>query len=335
MSVIDCKTTTQCADLIRKAKNKKFVALFFYVDFHEPSKLGGEMDKLYTKLALETPEGSFLRIDADADETEDIAEKFDVETAPTFIFVNSSGSVLSRVNGVNATKLTETVQKLAKRSNDVTDSEENKKNARLKKLIHASHVMLFMKGTPSDPYCKFSRKVVSLLKECDAEFGSFDILKDDEVRQGLKTYSDWKTYPQLYVAGKLIGGHDIVVELAEDDELKDVVCVKPPAPPVSLDERIKGIISSGEVVLFMKGVPDEPRCGFSRRMVSLLRDHKIQFKSFDILQDNEVRQRLKTYSNWPTYPQLYVNESLIGGLDIVTEMAEEDEPLSSQLGLKS
>ena len=112
--------------------------------------------------------------------------------------------------------------------------------------------------------------------------------------------SDWKTYPQLYVAGKLIGGHDIVVELAEDDELKDVVCVKPPAPPVSLDERIKGIIASGEVVLFMKGVPDEPRCGFSRRMVSLLQDHKIQFKSFDILQDNEVRQRLKTYSNWPS-----------------------------------
>ena len=72
--VIDCKNTAQCANLIRKATNKKFVALFFYVDFHEPSKLGGEMDKLYTKLASETPEGSFLRIDADADETEDIAE---------------------------------------------------------------------------------------------------------------------------------------------------------------------------------------------------------------------------------------------------------------------
>jgi len=333
MSVSDAKSAEECAKLISKCRDKKFVALFFYVDFHEPSKLGGEMDTLFTKLASETPEGSFLRIDADADETEDIAEKFEVETAPTFIFVNSSGKILDRVNGVNASKLTETVQKLAKAS-PVADSKEKNLNARLKQLIHASHVMLFMKGTPSEPRCKFSRKVVSLLKECGGEFGSFDILKDDEVRQGLKTYSDWKTYPQLYVAGKLIGGHDIVVELAEDEELKDVVCVTPPKPPVSLDERIKTIIASGEVVLFMKGDPDEPRCGFSRRMVSLLRDHKIQFKSFDILQDNDVRQRLKTYSNWPTYPQLYVNETLIGGLDILTEMAEDDESLAKQLGLK-
>ena len=153
---MECKNHSAMRRSHSKATNKKFVALFFYVDFHEPSKLGGEMDKLYTKLASRRHSGGMVSESTDADETEDIAEKFDVETAPTFIFVNSSGTVLSRVNGVNATKLTETVQKLAKRSKDVS---KESKNARLKKLIHASHVMLFMKGTPSDPYCKFSRKL--------------------------------------------------------------------------------------------------------------------------------------------------------------------------------
>lgn len=68
-----------------------------------------------------------------------------------------------------------------------------------------------------------------------------------------------------------------------------------------------------------------PRCGFSRKAVALLREHKIKFDSFDILSDNEVRQGLKKFSNWPTYPQLYVDGKLVGGLDILKEMAEDGE----------
>lgn len=64
----------------------------------------------------------------------------------------------------------------------------------------------------------------------------------------------------------------------------------------------------------MKGSSDEPRCGFSKKMVVLLKEEGINFASFDILQDEEVRQGLKTFSNWPTYPQLYVNGDLVGKL---------------------
>lgn len=73
-------------------------------------------------------------------------------------------------------------------------------------------------------------------------------------------------------------------------------------------------------MLFMKGNPSEPKCGFSRQVVALLNDESIQFGTFDILNDEEVRQGLKQFSNWPTYPQLYVNGALIGGLDILKEM---------------
>ena len=82
--------------------------------------------------------------------------------------------------------------------------------SRLSDLVKAAPVMLFMKGTPSSPQCGFSRQTVALLREKNVRYGFFNILADDEVRQGLKEYSDWPTFPQLYVAGELVGGLDIV-----------------------------------------------------------------------------------------------------------------------------
>ncbi|KAI9197748.1 hypothetical protein LWI28_003640 [Acer negundo] len=83
--------------------------------------------------------------------------------------------------------------------------------------------MLFMKGTPDSPRCGFSSKVVNALREEGVSFGSFDILSDEEVRQGLKVYSNWPTFPQLYYKGELIGGCDIVLELRNNRELKSTL----------------------------------------------------------------------------------------------------------------
>ena len=75
----------------------------------------------------------------------------------------------------------------------------------------------------------------------------------------------------------------------------------------------------------MKGTPDQPKCGFSTEIVGLLNKQGVHFSSFNILSDNSVRQGLKEYSNWPTFPQLYIKGELIGGLDIVKEMIDSDE----------
>lgn len=102
----------------------------------------------------------------------------------------------------------------------------------------------------------------------------------------------------------------------------------------SLEERLKKLINQAPCMLFMKGNPANPRCGFSRTIVSILDNYKTDYKSFDILQDNDVREGLKKFSNWPTYPQLYLNGELIGGLDIVKEMDESSE-LESMLPKKN
>jgi monothiol glutaredoxin len=90
-------------------------------------------------------------------------------------------------------------------------------------------------------------------------------------------------------------------------------------------ERIKSQISSGPVVLFMKGTPDFPQCGFSAQTVAALRAAGADFTAVNIFEDPELRDELKRFSNWPTYPQLYVNGELVGGCDIVIEMYRSGE----------
>jgi monothiol glutaredoxin len=90
---------------------------------------------------------------------------------------------------------------------------------RIEDLIQHNKVMLFMKGTKAIPACGFSNAVVQILKKEAVPFETFNILSDPEVRQALKEYSNWPTYPQLYVAGKFVGGCDIVTELHQSGEL--------------------------------------------------------------------------------------------------------------------
>jgi monothiol glutaredoxin len=85
-------------------------------------------------------------------------------------------------------------------------------------------------------------------------------------------------------------------------------------------ERIDGYLGSSPIVLFMKGSPDFPQCGFSARVVNALRQCGATFTHVDVLEDSELRQTLKTYSNWPTIPQLYIEGELVGGCDIVMDM---------------
>ena len=89
--------------------------------------------------------------------------------------------------------------------------------------VKSNDVVLFMKGTPQFPQCGFSAAVVGMLKQTGARFGSYDILTDPEMREGLKEYSSWPTYPQLYVDGKLIGGADIVRALHDQGQLDKMI----------------------------------------------------------------------------------------------------------------
>lgn len=265
---------------------------------------------------------AILRVEAES--FPDITDRFNITSVPAVVSVKN-GDALKTVEGFDPQYLRQIATELNEKQGGSAPEDINDL---CKRLINQNDIMLFMKGTPDAPRCGFSRQMVELLNKHFIEYGSFDILSDERVRNGLKEYSKWPTYPQLYAKGELIGGLDIVKELDNDNSLLSELQVE------DINDLCKRLTNQSEIVLFMKGNPNAPKCGFSRQMVELLKEQGItNYTHFDILSNDRVRSGLKVYSNWPTYPQLYSKGELIGGLDVVKELISSGE-FKAELGLE-
>ncbi|KAG8960428.1 monothiol glutaredoxin grx4 [Tulasnella sp. 408] len=217
--------------------------LSFWAPWAEPCKQMNEVVKELSK----KHEG-VLVLSIEAENLSDIAESFDVEAVPTFVLLRGH-TLLKRVTGADASGLTAAVEQYARTTpqalsktdqapaappTDVgaaaavpaaevkkTETEEEL-NARMRGLMNQSKVVVFMKGVPDAPRCGFSRQTVAILREQGVEFTSFDILTDEDVRQGMKKLNDWPTFPQIIVNGELFGGLDILKESIETGEFEGV-----------------------------------------------------------------------------------------------------------------
>ncbi len=295
----------------------------------------------------------------EAESVPSISGKYDVSVVPTFIGLRE-GVAVWKLEGANPPELGKLVKKFAENPAEfaplipTTQAQPTPTppapfytDDKLRELASSAPVMLFMKGSPSSAKCGFSRKTVEILQKHDIPFSSFDILQNEEVRSGLKKLFDWPTYPQLYINGQLIGGFDILTEMAtsavegdggaglkrelgiehlsaKSSQPTTQVVDEPSESTEGLLNRIRQLINRSPVMIFMKGTPDEPKCGFSRKTVELFRLEEIAFDSYNILQDDALREGLKKYSDWPTYPQVYYRGALVGGLDILKQMKEEN-----------
>jgi Grx4 family monothiol glutaredoxin len=329
-----------------QAKGSKLM-LFFWAPWHEPSKAGGQLQEAFALLAKKHAT-TIKFITVEAENAPEISEYCQVEVVPTYVAF-SGLSTVGRLDHVNPPELVRLATKLSNAAvpQQIDPAEAMKK--KLDALVNQAPIMLFMKGNPESPKCKFSRAMIEILKENGIIHGYFDILQDEEVRAELKLYSEWPTYPQLFVGGVFQGGIDIVKEMVEAaqlaggdslrvqlgiDALEADLAKAVARKQQTLEERLVALTHQDKVMLFMKGDRHSPKCGFSRTMVGILNDEGIKYSTFDILEDDEVRQGLKAFSEWPTYPQLYVDGNLIGGLDIVQEMREDgDGSLKEQLEL--
>jgi glutaredoxin-related protein len=130
----------------------------------------------------------------DAEELEDLSIRFDIESVPTFIVLKGDQEV-ERYQGQNAPQVTQLIQKYSNLKTEQPQPLPVKKQS-LETLVNSHPIMIFIKGTPSQPRCGFSRQAIDLLNDLNVAYGSFDILADEDVRQGLKEFSDWPTFPQ-------------------------------------------------------------------------------------------------------------------------------------------
>ncbi|XP_055332345.1 glutaredoxin-3-like [Paramacrobiotus metropolitanus] len=315
MSRVEIKSTAEFDEFLKNHGENLSVVYFWASWAVQCQQMSDIVDELAKDSRLFTVK--FLAVEAE--KLPVLCQKYSIDSVPAFIFIRN-GKEIDRLSGANGPELNRKIRYLV--DNYVPDASIAKKDldSRLRDLISYDKVMLFMKGTPAEPRCGFSRQIVAILNEHSAKYGTFDILSDTDVREGLKKLSNWPTYPQLYINGELVGGLDIVKELQASGEL-DQMLVK----TESLEDRLRQLTHKQPVMLFMKGNPDVPKCGFSRQIIQILNDTKVHYGTFDILEDQDVREGLKKFSNWPTYPQLYVKGQLIGGLDIVKELVNSGE----------
>lgn len=237
MAVVEIKSDSHFTELTTSVAPSTLVALYFHTPWADPCK---QMNQVFESLSSVYSTSLFLSINAD--DFPEISESFDVSAVPYFVLLRDS-TILKELSGADPKELANTIRSLissspanGSSSSDNTSAPEKKEptttesaqeeeqeeteeelNNRLTKLVKAAPVMLFMKGTPASPNCGFSRQMVGILREHQVRFGFFDILKDNAVREGLKKFSDWPTFPQLYINGELQGGLDIIKESIEED----------------------------------------------------------------------------------------------------------------------
>ncbi|XP_043238306.1 glutaredoxin-3-like [Amphibalanus amphitrite] len=284
-----------------------------------------QMNEVLEELARDPQLAHVRFVTVEAEDLPDLSVKHAVAAVPTFVLF-SGGRAVDRVDGAKAAELSKKVQTHAQQG-DVPPlppaAPKEDLNTRLKRLVSQAPCMLFMKGTPAEPKCGFSKQIIEIFNTHGVKFSSFNILEDDEVRQGLKKFSDWPTYPQVYVNGELVGGLDIIKELVSGGELASTLPCKKTREEI--DARLRELTTANPIQVFMKGDRDQPRCGFSRQLIEIMNSTGVQYGTFDILSDDEVRQELKRFADFPTYPQVWVKGELVGGLDIIKELLEGGE----------
>ncbi|KAK7086616.1 Glutaredoxin 3 [Halocaridina rubra] len=323
MSLIKIKSAE---DFTGIEKNNGLTVVHFMADWAPQCE---QMNEVLSELSKQSELKDVTFTMIPAEDVSEVSLKYNISAVPTFVLLRG-GQVVERVDGAHAADLTTKVKIQAAKSSLVSTAPAapaEDLNTRLKKLINSGKCVLFMKGSPDAPRCGFSRTTVDLLAKHETEYTTFDILSDEEVRQGLKTYSNWPTYPQLYVDGELVGGLDILKEMDASGDLDTLLPKKQ-----KLEDRLKALINRSPLMVFMKGDRTTPRCGFSRTLIGILGETLLPYDTFDILTDEEVRQGLKTFSNWPTYPQVYVKGELVGGLDIIKELQSSGELMGTLKG---
>lgn len=238
MTLIEISSKDQFSELT--SVKDKLIALYFHTPWASPCI---QMNKVIDTLSSSAEYNSISFLTINADTFPEISDLFDITAVPYFVLIQN-GTILKELTGADPKEFVTALDQFKSSpsssqepSNNISNTNSNvttnqnttaiheesnespeQLNARLEKLTTAAPIMLFMKGTPSAPQCGFSRQMIAILREHQVRFGFFDILKDDSVRQGLKAFSDWPTFPQLYINGVFQGGLDIIKENLSDDD---------------------------------------------------------------------------------------------------------------------
>lgn len=234
------------------------------------------------------PTISFLSVDAE--ELPDLAEAYDVSAVP-FIVLKRGAQILDAVSGADATKARETIEKHAAASDPSKNTSQ----------LPPPQQFTRREQQPVGP----AAGAATTTNGTKPHVPPTDYKTTSAPAKNLSAYAPAESDPPTAPA------FSSAATAASD-----------PTAQEDLQTRLSSLVRAAPAMLFMKGTPSAPQCGFSRQLVSILRENNVRYGFFNILADEEVRQGLKAFAEWPTFPQLWLGGELVGGLDIVKEELE-------------
>ncbi len=216
--------------------NEHNSVIYFSADWHEPCK---DMAKVYQQLSVKFPNLTYYQLNAE--DYPDLAEKYEIETVPTFVF----GSI-DRVQGANAPALAAMIEKHSKLTK--LEFAKPKKTIDFARLVNSYPIMIFINGTPLEPKCPSSAKLVNCLAELNVQYGAFDVLADESVKQlsALAEFPQGAFSNSVYISGNLVGTYDTVQDLIEKGQFVQMI-----PEELSLDARLEKLINQSPVMVWL------------------------------------------------------------------------------------
>jgi Grx4 family monothiol glutaredoxin len=226
-----------------------------------------------------------------------------------------------RVEGSNIPDLLSKTENHSSLFSSIFESLRNSYYSTLQVLINSSKLVVFTQEESSKSLR--NRKIRRILNGYLYE--TIQVDKKKHLSDWLRVYSSSKTFPMVFLGGRFQGSIEEIMKNISTGDFST-------AMGEDLNEKLSRIVKSSKYIVFMMGSKEEPICGYSKRLIALLDGYGIDFDTFDISFDGEVCEGLKKFSDWPTYPQVYVDGELIGGYDICNQMHNEGS-LKQALGI--
>lgn len=259
---------------LRNSVKDKGVVVLCVAEWYEPCKVikenVQEMVKIYKDLVFTW---------VDCDKFTDLVEKHGVDTAPTVLIFHPHNADVSKIVNPSPEALNEEIEKQNEYYKVTLESEKERVFTEIDVILSSFPLVCFIKGTPTEPKCKFTRRLLAHMTNLELTFKHFDILGDERIRQWLKVYSNWQTYPQVYINKKFVGGIDIIDGLIEENEFLDMVpkeCRK--QPPIDVFEQMLG---SFDVVVIVHGQPSKDLEKESQQLLDLMDSNSVKYVTVD------------------------------------------------------
>ena len=304
----------------------KFEKLF--VNFFYAPKLAQSEELLSSLKSIASFYTDAIYVFIDIEKCPDLVKAFDVLVVPSIVLSDANKKVLKRLENPQMNELILNLEDDIALFKTNFAVEKERMFAKIEKILDVSQVMVFIKGTPLEPKCGFTSSLLEIMKSFGLNFGYFNILEDEDVRNWLRYYAKWNTYPQLHINKKIIGGLDVVKDLVANNKFLELIpeTAKKGDPSIKFNRILEEC--KGKIVVFMGDLAADE----SKKMAKLLKDNGVKFVVSEVMGDKNLEQYILGKYNEKSLPLCFINGEFVGRFDTLYEICQKKKllPMVSQ-----